>query len=252
MVPNHLFQLVAMTAMEPPISFAADAIRNKKSDLFTAIRPIAPKDVVRGQYATGLVGDGRVAAYRAEDGVSPSSNVETFVALKLWIDNWRWADVPFYLRTGKRLAKRKTEISIHFKRAPHALFREHGIAAPDVNWLVLHIQPDEGICLSFNAKKPGPSLVMEKVALDFRYSDWFDAAPAVGYETLIYDCLIGDATLFQRADQIEGAWTAVEPVLHAWAEAPPDDFPNYAPGSEGPPKADALLERDGRAWRPLG
>jgi glucose-6-phosphate 1-dehydrogenase len=249
MVPNHLFQLVAMTAMEPPVSFDAEDIRAKKAEMFRAIHPLTLSDVVRGQYDSGIVGDQKAKPYRAEDNVSPESTVETYVAMRLMIDNWRWAGVPFYLRTGKRLAKRSTEIAIRFKRAPYALFRETPVEELDADWLILRIQPEEGIRLRFNAKRPGPAMALESVAMDFKYKDYFKQAPAVGYETLIYDCLIGDATLFQRADQVESAWALVEPVLEGWASTTPRHFPNYAAGSEGPSAANDLLARDGRSWR---
>jgi glucose-6-phosphate 1-dehydrogenase len=249
MVPNHLFQLVAMTAMEPPVSFDAEDIRAKKAEMFKAIHPVGLSDVVRGQYDSGIVGDQKAKAYRAEDSVSPESTVETYAAMRLTIDNWRWAGVPFYLRTGKRLNKRSTEIAIRFKKAPLALFRETPVEELDADWLVLRVQPDEGIRLRFNAKRPGPAMALESVAMDFKYKDYFKQAPAVGYETLIYDCLIGDATLFQRADQVEAAWALVEPVLEGWASTNPRHFPNYAAGSEGPSAANDLLARDGRSWR---
>ncbi|HTO40968.1 MAG TPA: glucose-6-phosphate dehydrogenase [Rhizomicrobium sp.] len=240
MVPNHLFQLIAMTAMEPPVSFDAEAIRAKKAEVFRAVHPVTLSDVVRGQYA----------GYRQEPNVDPQSNVETYVAMRLMIDNWRWAGVPFYLRTGKRLATRTTEIAIRFKHAPHALFRDTPMEEMDADWLILHIQPEEGIKLRFNAKRPGPTMELESVAMDFRYADWFHQAPAVGYETLLYDCLTGDATLFQRADQVESAWEVVEPVLRGWAGAR-RQLPGYAQGSAGPSSADELLARDGRAWRTI-
>jgi glucose-6-phosphate 1-dehydrogenase len=167
------------------------------------------------------------------------------------IDNWRWAGVPFYLRTGKRLSKRMTEIAIRFKRAPHAIFRETPVEELDADWLILRIQPDEGIRLRFNAKRPGPEMELESVAMDFKYSDWFKQAPAVGYETLLYDAMMGDATLFQRADQVEAAWGIVEPVLTAWSTTRPTHFPNYTSGSAGPDNANELIARDGRAWRPI-
>ncbi|MBN9555051.1 MAG: glucose-6-phosphate dehydrogenase [Alphaproteobacteria bacterium] len=251
MVPNHLFQLVAMTAMEPPVSFDAEAIRAKKAEMFRAVHPLGLGDVVRGQYDSGLIGGQQVAAYRKEENVAPDSNVETFVAMRLLIDNWRWAGVPFYLRTGKRLAARSTEIAIRFKRAPYALFRETPVEELDADWLILRVQPDESIRLRFNAKRPGPTMALESVAMDFKYKDWFQQAPAVGYETLIYDCLTGDATLFQRADQVEAAWGVVEPVLESWADTPPRHFPNYGAGSEGPTAANDLLARDGRTWRAI-
>jgi len=251
MVPNHLFQLVAMTAMEPPVSFDAEDIRAKKAEMFKAVHPLTLGDVVRGQYDSGVVAEKAVAAYRKEENVAPDSNVETFVAMRLLIDNWRWAGVPFYLRTGKRLAARSSEIAIRFKRAPHALFRETPVEELDADWLILRIQPDESIRLRFNAKRPGPAMALESVAMEFKYKDWFHQAPAVGYETLIYDCLIGDATLFQRADQVEAAWGVVEPVLTGWANTAPRHFPNYNAGTEGPSAANDLLARDGRSWRTI-
>ena len=251
MVPNHLFQLVAMMAMEPPTSFDPDAVRAKKAEVFKAVHPLALTNAVRGQYGAGTMDGKPVRGYREEDNVAKDSFVETFVALRLSIDNWRWAGVPFYLRTGKRLAKRTTEIAIRFREAPYMLFRDTPVDELGANWLILQIQPDEGIRLRFNAKRPGPELALENVAMDFRYSDWFKQSPAVGYETLLYDCFTGDATLFQRADQVEAAWAAVEPVLDAWKQEPVEAFPNYAPGSAGPACADELLKRDGRAWRAI-
>ncbi len=251
MVPNHLFQLVAMTAMEPPVSFDADAIRAKKAEVFKAVHHLTTQDAVRGQYDGGTVDGRQVGAYRKEANVSPDSTIETFVALRLMIDNWRWAGVPFYLRTGKRMSKRMTEIAIRFRRAPHAIFRATSVDELDADWLILRIQPDEGIRLRFNAKQPGPAMALESVAMDFKYADWFRQAPAVGYETLLYDCLIGDATLFQRADQVEAAWAVVEPVLDAWGSTKPQRFPNYTAGSAGPDGANELLARDGRSWRAI-
>jgi glucose-6-phosphate 1-dehydrogenase len=251
MVPNHLFQLVAMTAMEPPVSFDAEDIRAKKAEMFKAVHPLSLADVVRGQYDSGSVAGQAAPAYRAETNVAPDSNIETFVAARVLIDNWRWAGVPFYLRTGKRLATRSTEIAIRFKRAPFALFRETPVEELDADWLILRVQPDESIRLRFNAKRPGPAMALESVAMEFKYKDWFRQAPAVGYETLIYDCLIGDATLFQRADQVEAAWGVVAPVLQGWESVTPRHFPNYAAGSEGPIAANDLLARDGRSWRAI-
>jgi glucose-6-phosphate 1-dehydrogenase len=249
MLPNHLFQLVAMVAMEPPVSFDAEDIRAKKAEMFKAVHPLSLADVVRGQYDSGTIAGQAVPAYRAEENVAADSNVETFAAARLLIDNWRWAGVPFYLRTGKRLATRSTEIAIRFKRAPFALFRETPMDELDADWLILRIQPDESIRLRFNAKRPGPAMALESVAMEFKYKDWFKQAPAVGYETLIYDCLIGDTTLFQRADQVESAWSVVEPVLRGWESVAPRHFPNYSAGSEGPIAANDLLARDGRSWR---
>jgi glucose-6-phosphate 1-dehydrogenase len=251
MVPNHLFQLVAMTAMEPPVSFDADAVRAKKAELLQAVHPVAPEDAVRGQYGAGTVGTEKVRAYREEPNVAPNSFVETYTALRLCIDNWRWAGVPFYLRTGKRLPKRATEIAIRFKDAPYMLFRDTPTDVLHDNWIILQIQPDEGIRLRFSAKQPGPEMTLESVAMDFRYTDWFKQAPAVGYETLLYDCIEGDATLFQRADQVEASWAVVDPLIKAWSAPPREEFPNYAAGTPGPAAADALLSRDGRAWRDI-
>jgi glucose-6-phosphate 1-dehydrogenase len=251
MVPNHLFQLVAMTAMEPPSSFHADEIRSRKADVFKAVHPVSPDDAVRGQYGPGRIEDEKVPGYRQEGNVAKDSGVETYVALRLTIDNWRWAGVPFYLRTGKRLPDRWTEIAIHFKHAPLALFRDTPVGAFGPDWLILQIQPDEGIRLRFNAKRPGPEMHLESVAMDFKYADWFKQAPAVGYETLLYDCFEGDQTLFQRADQVEAAWAAVQPLIETWSERPPRNFPNYPAGSAGPEDAAALLARDGRTWRPI-
>jgi glucose-6-phosphate 1-dehydrogenase len=251
MVPNHLFQLVAMTAMEPPTSFEADEIRTKKAEVFRAVHPLSPEDVARGQYGAGETDEKKVVGYREEDNVEKNSSVETYVALRLTIDNWRWAGVPFYLRTGKRLPDRWTEIAIHFKHAPLALFRDTPTGNLGPDWLILQIQPDEGIRLRFNAKRPGTAMHLESVAMDFKYADWFKQPPAVGYETLLYDCFAGDQTLFQRADQVEAAWAIVQPVIEAWIKEMPTDFPNYPAGSAGPDCANALLERDGRSWRPI-
>jgi len=250
-----VFQLLAMTAMEPPISFDADAVRNKKAEVIEAIRPLKParalKDTVRGQYDAGTVLGKQVQAYRREPDVAPDSTIETYVACKLKIDNWRWAGVPFYLRTGKHLRRRWTEIAIRFHQAPYTLFRGTHVERMNPNWLILRIQPDEGIALEFAAKRPGPTVKLSSVSMDFAYKTYFDIAPNTGYETLIYDCMIGDATLFQRADNIEAGWRAVQPILDAWASNPPKDFPNYVAGGNGPAAADDLLARDGRAWRPL-
>jgi glucose-6-phosphate 1-dehydrogenase len=252
MVPNHLFQLLAMIAMEPPVSFNASDVRGKKTELFSAIHPISPDDAVRGQYGAGTVLGKPVRGYRDEPNVAPNSMTETYVALKMGIDNWRWARVPFYLRTGKYLSARSTEIAIHFRQAPYALFRETPVERLPRNILTLRIQPDEGLSVSFSAKRPGQDIEIDGVAMDFAYRDYFEPLTAVGYETLIYDCLIGDAMLFQRADTVEAAWCAVQPVLDAWAARPASDFPNYPAGSSGPDQADRLLARDGHAWLPIG
>ncbi|MET0330561.1 MAG: glucose-6-phosphate dehydrogenase [Dyella sp.] len=251
MVPNHLFQLLAMVAMEPPASFDAEAVRTRKAEVIQAIRPINPEDAVRGQYGPGAVNGNLALAYRDEPQVAPESSTETFVAMKLAIDTWRWAGVPFYLRTGKHMGRRTTEIAIRFKSAPFAPFRSTGIDAFGPDWLVLQIQPDEGISLQFDVKKPGPKVALAPVRMDFKYADWFPSEPAVGYETLLYDCMSGDATLFQRADMVEACWRAVQPILDEWARRKPNDFPNYASGSAGPASAETLLAIGGRAWRPL-
>jgi len=255
MVPNHMFQLLAMTAMESPISFDADAVRDKKTEVLRAIKPLDQKraleDAVGGQYNTGRLADQQVRAYRQEPGVATDSTTESFVACKLNIDNWRWAGVPFYLRTGKRLKCRSTEIAIRFHQAPFALFRGTSVEQMTPNWMILRIQPDEGVALEVAAKRPGPSVKLSAVSMGFDYRTYFNIASSTGYETLLYDCMIGDATLFQRADTIEAGWQAVQPILDAWANNPRRDFPNYAAGSSGPAAADQLLARDGRAWRPL-
>jgi glucose-6-phosphate 1-dehydrogenase len=255
MVPNHVFQLLAMTAMEPPISFDADAVRAKKAEVIEAIRPLDPaqalKDAVRGQYDAGTVLGKAVRAYRQEPDVAPDSNTETYIACKLQIDNWRWAGVPFYLRTGKYLKRRVTEIAIRFHQAPFTLFRDTDVERMHPNWMILRIEPCEGIGLEFAAKRPGPTVKLSNVTMDFAYEDYFKAAPNTGYETLIYDCMIGDATLFQRADNIEAGWAVVQPIQDLWADNLPSFFPNYVAGSNGPAAADELLARDGRAWRPL-
>jgi glucose-6-phosphate 1-dehydrogenase len=255
MVPNHVFQLLAMTAMEPPISFDANAVRAKKAEVIEAIRPFESarvhNDVVRGQYGAGTVLGKPVQAYRQEPNVAPNSNTETFFACKLQIDNWRWAGVPFYLRTGKYLKRRWTEIAIRFHQAPYTLFRGTHVERMNPNWMILRIQPDEGIALNFAAKHPGPAVKLSTVSMDFAYKTYFKIACNTGYETLIYDCMIGDATLFQRADNIEAGWRAVQPILDVWTNNPPRDFPNYVAGSSGPAAADELLARDGRTWRPL-
>jgi glucose-6-phosphate 1-dehydrogenase len=252
MVPNHLLQLVTLTAMEPPVSFKADAVRDEQTKILHAIQcpsaEEAGRRTVRGQYDAGTIDGQPVPAYRSEANVAPDSQVETFVALKLLIDNWRWADVPFYLRTGKRLAARDTEITINFRRAPFVLFRDTPVDRLSRNHLVLHIQPDEGITMRFGAKIPGPILKIGAVDMNFDYEDYFGNTPSTGYERLLHDCMVGDATLFQRADQVEAAWSVVAPVQAAWNSGPPPAFPNYKAGTWGPKEADEMLARDGREW----
>jgi glucose-6-phosphate 1-dehydrogenase len=256
MVPNHLFQLLTMTAMEPPISFDADEVRNKQAEVLHAIQPLSPEEVltstVRGQYGEGAIDGERVVGYRAEPDVAPGSNTETFVALKLLIDNWRWAGVPFYLRTGKRLAKRATEIVIQFRRTPFVLFRNTTVKNLETNRLVIHIQPNEGISLSFGAKIPGSIMKLGLVNMDFDYCTYFGVEHSTGYERLLRDCMIGDATLFQRADMVEAGWSVIQPIIDVWHALPARGFPNYSAGSWGPSEGADLLEKDGRAWRRIG
>ena len=252
MVPNHVFQLVAMTAMEPPVSFNADDVRSKKVDVFKSIKTIEPSQAVRGQYDGGVVLGKQVQGYRQSPKVDPRSKTETFAALKLTIDNWRWAGVPFYLRTGKYMTTRTSEIAIRFKTAPMALFHDTPSADLAANWLVIRIQPNEGISLQFEIKRPGPAVELKSVKMNFAYKDWFPPQQNVGYETLIYDVMTGDQTLFQRADQVEEGWRIVGDVLDHWGKTAPEDFPNYIAGTSGPLAADLLLARDGgRAWRPV-
>jgi glucose-6-phosphate 1-dehydrogenase len=257
MVPNHLLAVLSIIAMEPSNSFAADDIRDEQAKVLRAIQPLSPDEVltatVRGQYASGTMPDGsRACAYREETNVAADSNTETYAALKLMIDSWRWAGVPFYLRTGKRMPGRFTEVVIQYRHAPNIMFRNSLLKREDVspNTLVLRLQPDEGIGMNFNAKVPGHTTHLGEVEMNFRYKDHFTRMPSTGYETLIHDCMTGDATLFKRSDHIEASWELVEPVLDVWSALPARDFPNYAAGSWGPPAAEQLLLRDGRAWRP--
>ena len=243
MVPNHLFQLLSMVTMEAPNSFDAEAVRDEKAKLLKAIHPVTMHDVVRGQYEAGDVNGKQVPGYRQEPNVAPDSKTETYVALQLNIENWRWAGVPFYLRTGKRMATRQTEVVIHFRSPPFALFRETGVQALTPNILTITVQPHEGMRLALTAKQPGPKMVLSPIELKFNYEDAFARTPNVGYETLIYDCLIGDPTLFQRADMIEASWAVVDPVLHG-----ADEPELYKAGSEGPACSDKLLARSKHAW----
>jgi glucose-6-phosphate 1-dehydrogenase len=242
-VQNHMFQLLALVGMEPPVSFKAEAVRDEKVKVLNAVTPLAEADVrshaVRAQYA----------GYRQEPHVAAGSRTETYVALRLMLDNWRWAGVPFYLRTGKRLARRSTEVSVHFKPAPFTLFRETPVECTNPNVLLLRIQPEEGISLSFDAKVPGPLERLETVTMDFSYAAHFHREPSTGYETLLFDAMAGDQTLFHRMDIVEAGWQIVQPILDAWARDTASPLPVYEPGSWGPPEADWLLERDGRQWR---
>jgi glucose-6-phosphate 1-dehydrogenase len=255
MVQNHMLQLLALTAMEPPISFRADDVRDERVKVLHAVHRLRPEEVagcfVRAQYGTGEAGGRTAAGYRAEPNIGPGSTTETYVALKLTVDNWRWADVPFYLRTGKRLAARTSEIVLQFQRPPMRLFQGSPVEGLEPNRLVIHVQPDEGISLSFQAKVPGPEMTLGRVDMSFAYRDYFAGAPATGYETLLYDCMIGDQTLFHRADSVEAGWSVVAPLLDAVAERPGAPLHEYPAFSQGPPEADALLARDGRRWRPL-
>jgi len=253
MVPSHIFQLLALVAMESPISFVGEAIRDEKVKLLRSIHPLDEEHVltqaVRGQYGAGVVGGKDVDAYRNSPPVDPHSNTETFVALKLAIDNWRWAGVPFYIRTGKCLPKRVTEVAIQFKHAPFILFRETPVEQLKANVLALHIQPDEGISLRFEAKVPGVGIQTRSVSMDFKYDDSFGVTPITGYETLLYGCMQDDATLFLRADFVEAGWDVLQPILDVWGTLPARKFPNYAAGAWGPKGADDLLTLDGAQWR---
>lgn len=251
-VQNHMMQLLCLTAMEPPSSLKADAIRDEKVKVLQALRPIDvgnfSKYVVRGQYGPGFVDGQPVVGYREEKNVHPESSTETFTAIKLYIDNWRWAGVPFYLRAGKRLPKRATEIAIVFKEVPQILFSQGG-KKNEHNVLVIRIQPDEGISLRINCKVPGPSSPIQPVKMDFRYGSYFGLTPPEAYERLICDCMLGDGTLFARGDEVLTSWKWITPVLDRWAESTPSDFPNYSSGTWGPKAADDMLARDGRTWR---
>jgi glucose-6-phosphate 1-dehydrogenase len=251
MIQNHVFQVLSLVAMEPPVSLAANAVRDEKIKAMQAVRPI-PRDrvsefAVRGQYGPGAVGGKPVPGYRQEKDVNPESRTETYAALKLYFDNWRWAGVPFYIRSGKRLPKRVTEIAIQFKQAPQLLFS--GVAEQmEPNVLVIRIQPDEGITLKFGAKVPGQVTRIRWVNMDFRYGSSFGVAPPEAYERLLLDCILGDSTLYARRDMTERGWEIVMPILERWEETQPD-FPNYEAGTWGPKEADELIERDGRRWR---
>ncbi|HUG38101.1 MAG TPA: glucose-6-phosphate dehydrogenase [Candidatus Limnocylindrales bacterium] len=252
MIQNHILQLLCLVAMEPPVTFEADAVRDEKTKVMRAIRPIPPDDVdaiaVRGQYGPGYVNGQRVRGYREEKGVSPTSITETYAALRLRVDNWRWAGVPFYLRTGKRLAKRASEIAVQFKQTPHLVFRRDPNAHPQANQLVLHIQPDEGISLSIGAKLPGPEFNIRTIELDFDYGNAFGGEPPEAYERLLLDAMKGDPTLYARREWVDMSWELLDPLLKAWSAGDPTKFPNYEAGTWGPVEAHALLERDGRAW----
>jgi glucose-6-phosphate 1-dehydrogenase len=254
MVANHLLQLLTLTAMEPPVAFDADSVRELKVQVLRAIRPMTVDEVakwtVRGQYGPGKINGVDVPGYRQEPGVSPNSNTETYVAVEFRVDNWRWAGVPFYIRAGKRLANQLTEIAVHFKRTPQALFARN---PGDVhhNVITMRIQPNEGIALNFGAKTPGSHMRASRVNMDFSYRDAFGTATPVAYETLLLDAMRGDATLFTRRDEVEAEWRIITPIEEAWAHLPPPIFPNYPAGSEGPEGADSLIHYDRKRWRPL-
>ena len=249
MIQSHVLQLTSLVAVEPPASFDATAVRNEKLKVLQSIRPfnleMVAQWVVRGQYAPGKIADKSLPGYREEQGVKPDSRTETFVAMRLLVDNWRWAGVPFYLRTGKRLARRSTEIMIQFKRAPHIVFREREV---EPNRLVLNIQPEEGVSVSFGAKRPGTEMSIGNVTMNFSYKEGFGGTTRSAYATLLNDCLRGDATLFDRGDSVEAAWSLVDPILDVWSAAKTAGVPVYSSGTWGPKESDQLLERDGRQW----
>jgi glucose-6-phosphate 1-dehydrogenase len=252
MVANHLLQLLALTAMEPPIAFDADSVREHKVQVFRSIRPMSVEEVakrtVRGQYGPGMIDGKPVPGYRQEPNVSPQSTRETFTAVQFFVDNWRWAGVPFFIRTGKHLANNMTEIRVHFKRTPQALFSRISDEEVEPNVVTFKIQPNEGISISFGAKRPGSHIGTVPVRADFEYSKAFGTATPVAYETLLLDAMRGDATLFTRGDEVESEWRIITPIEDAWAQLPPPSFPNYAAGSDGPESAQALISGDHRQW----
>ena len=247
-VQNHMLQLVALTAMEPPIDFSAESVRNEKVKVLKAMHTPGPKHVVRGQYGPGYIEGEEVVGYREEEGVAPDSMTETYVAAKLFVDNWRWADTPFYIRTGKRLPRRETTIAIQFKRAPHPPFEIDAEEGLRPNVLLVHVQPDEGVSLAIGAKAPGQGMTIRTVHMDFLYGGAFRTGLPEAYERLILDCMLGDATLFTRADEVEEQWALVDAMVAPWKRDRPS-FPNYAAGTWGPAAADELIHRDGRSWR---
>jgi glucose-6-phosphate 1-dehydrogenase len=255
MVPNHLFQLLSLVAMEPPAHFDAHTVRSEKAEVLAAIvtqsEEEALKNSVRGQYTAGKIGDTEIPDYRKTKDVDPDSTTETYAALKLCIDNWRWAGVPFYLRTGKALSGKRTEVAIKFREAPFRMFACTPVEELAENYFVFGIEPTEGITLQFSTKVPGPTITISGVEMKFRYKDYFKAEPATGYETLLYDCMIGDNILFQRADGVEAGWQAVQPFVDAWKKAGAKGLQFYEAGSDGPPGAFELLKRDGHSWRKL-
>jgi glucose-6-phosphate 1-dehydrogenase len=257
MVQNHLMQVLALVAMEPPTAFTAASVRDRKMDALLAVQPLfdehtpATHTVVRGQYAAGWVNGEQVPGYRAERGVDPASTTETFVALRLMLDNWRWAGVPFYIRSGKRLPKRTTEIAIQFRRPPLQIFKQVSPTSVAPNLIVINVQPDEGISIRFGAKIPGTRMQLAPVMMSFRYGDAFGGGVPEAYETLLLDAMLGDATLFARHDFVETAWALVSPVHEAWQAEGAASIPPYEAGEWGPAEADAMMSRDGRRWRTL-
>lgn len=253
-VQNHVMQLLSLIAMEPPATFKPGAIHDEKVKVLQSIRPMGEREfelyTVRGQYGPGMIDDKPVKGYREEDNVDPNSNVETFAALQLFIDNWRWEGVPFYLRAGKRLPKRATEIAVTFKHAPGFVSKQLGQHL-NANLIVIRIQPDEGISLRINCKVPGPSSPIQPVQMNFKYGSYFGSQPPEAYERLICDCMAGDSTLFARDDEVIASWKILTPVLDYWHNTPPKQFPNYAAGSWGPEEAQEMVRREGREWRIL-
>ena len=253
MFQNHLLQLLSMTAMEPPVGLDAEAVRDEKGKMLRSVRRIAPEEVagaaVRGQYGPGLIDGKPVVGYRQEPGVAPNSTTPTYAAMRLFVDNWRWEGVPFYLRSGKRLAKRVTEIAIEFKRPPMLLFKTYAVENVNPNVLVLRIQPDEGVSLTFEVKPPGHDMIIKPLSLEFKYEQAFGSSPPEAYETLLEDCIEGDSTLFTRHDWVELAWALMDPIIQVWELSKPRNFPNYAAGTWGPKEADEFIEREGRRWR---
>jgi glucose-6-phosphate 1-dehydrogenase len=255
MVQNHLLQLLCLVGMEPPAMLEADAIRDEKVQLLRSLRPIRPADVAgisaRGQYGTGWVDGAEVPAYREEPGVAPDSRTETYVGLRLWVDNWRWAGVPFYLRAGKRLPKRVTEIAVQFKEVPRILFNRDPDASLAPNVLVIRVQPDEGISLRFAVKVPGPAGHIQPVKMEFSYGAAFGQEPPEAYERLLLDAMLGDSTLFTRRDEVEAAWEVIDPIRAGWQDEKSSDLPTYPAGTWGPDVADNFIRADGREWRRL-
>jgi glucose-6-phosphate 1-dehydrogenase len=246
-----MMQLLSLVAMEPPVSLNGDAVRNEKVKVLSAIRPIRKDQVdkytVRGQYGPGFIQGEPVVGYCQEQNVPPASHVETYMALELFVENWRWAGVPFFLRAGKRLPKRATEIAVFFKEAPGVLFNAYH--PNEKNVLVFRIQPDEGISLKISSKVPGGSFLIQPVKMDFRYSSYFGTTPPEAYERLLCDCMLGDQTLFAREDEVLASWRLLQPILEHWQETPPTDFPNYPAGTWGPEEANKMIHREGRHWR---